>query len=549
MHDHLIDLGREIAENQSPYRLWSPQQIMNVDNEVQGIAIRGITTIAARSTSEIEEFPQCSPGGKLIVNTNRGPYRLEPSSLRLKFFHVTGNCYKQVIGELSRELVWLRWNGIEQRNLQSLSSLKNLRILELYGNGYHGGHCLKELWTENNAPMQLRELTIQGCSEFQRFPKSIGCLRHLKKIVVSYGSKLKNLPEEFCLLQSLEQLELNGPELSSLPKSFGDLRNLRHLDLHNCSKLKRLPISFKELTLLQHISLDGCFNLALESNILENMTKLECLKIQGCDQLEELPRHITNQASLTELSCSIKSLREVPVNIGQLSKLQTISIGALEELRAHTRWEEAGIESLEYVERLRRVELQAFGRSGVEGCIQNIQNLQNLPDKILICTRAVPDASSFVNFVSNYLSVINSNDKQNMSFNADGTLVCFVVECQSPKTNLLLMGGNVGCYKSISWAEVEKGKWVWIALFSQFSEWHNEKVYHVSTSPGSLEGAFSIPIRHQKGTIPLSFNMSQSPVNIISTVPSYEVEIAYAVGAKMERLVEAFKFLWQTVPN
>ncbi|XP_059064097.1 disease resistance-like protein DSC1 [Cryptomeria japonica] len=489
MHDHLIDLGREIAENQSPYRLWSPQQIMNVDNEVQGIAIRGITTIAARSTSEIEEFPQCSPGGKLIVNTNRGPYRLEPSSLRLKFFHVTGNCYKQVIGELSRELVWLRWNGIEQRNLQSLSSLKNLRILELYGNGYHGGHCLKELWTENNAPMQLRELTIQGCSEFQRFPKSIGCLRHLKKIVVSYGSKLKNLPEEFCLLQSLEQLELNGPELSSLPKSFGDLRNLRHLDLHNCSKLKRLPISFKELTLLQHISLDGCFNLALESNILENMTKLECLKIQGCDQLEELPRHITNQASLTELSCSIKSLREVPVNIGQLSKLQTISIGALEELRAHTRWEEAGIESLEYVERLRRVELQAFGRSGVEGCIQNIQKW---PKEITVCTRAVPDASA--------LSPKNS----------------LRLACTTENTERKIY------ISSYDWMELEKGKWVWAALFTQYSLFHNI----ISRDAGS-----------------------RVPLVKAGKVEEGEVERGLLVMGEEERVKEAFTRLLASLSN
>lgn len=27
MHDHLRDMGREIASKQSPYRLWCPQQI------------------------------------------------------------------------------------------------------------------------------------------------------------------------------------------------------------------------------------------------------------------------------------------------------------------------------------------------------------------------------------------------------------------------------------------------------------------------------------------------------------------------------------------
>ena len=45
----------------------------------------------------------------------------------------------------------------------------------------------------------------------------------------------------------------------------------------------------------------------------------------------------------------------------------------LEELRADTRWEEQGIESLEPLEKLKCVELRANRRSGVEGCIQSIQ--------------------------------------------------------------------------------------------------------------------------------------------------------------------------------
>ncbi|XP_057825182.1 TMV resistance protein N isoform X2 [Cryptomeria japonica] len=752
MHDHLRDLGREIANHQSPHRLWSTQQIINIDSETQRIGIRGIMATTTGCTSEVEEISLCFQGRKIRVNTNRGYYSFTPSLLGLKILHVRGNYFNQVIADISKDLVWLRWFAIGHNNLGSLGSLKKLRVLELYGKKF-SNHFSEELWeTDGDAPVQLRELVISECHNFQRFPKSIGFLKDLQKLVLTneYGNEMKNLPKEFCLLQSLEHLELSGcQKLSSLPSSFGQLRNLRHIDLSGCEELKKLPVSFKELTLLQHLNLKGCSKLTLESDILENMMKLENLDLSNCERLEELPRHITNQVSLRELHLyGIRMLREIPMNISQLSKLKVMEIGselltslptslgdlcsltsliisecpklecvpdtlghlnlleyleisnsgvkslpqstgqlnnlqrldihgcpisqldlrawlfasslcslkqinlsrtevskisiprdccpglrtifidynkhlteieilpstvesirlmeckmvrsiwgidglvnmqwlmitdcpkldalpnfaqfsslrvfelrgcyrvkkihglehctALEELTAETRWKEAGIECLERMERLRIVNLTATNRSSVEGCIQS---MQNLPDKILICTRAVPDASSFVNFVSNYLSVINSNDKQNMSFNADGTLVCFVVECQSPKTNLLLMGGNVGCYKSISWAEVEKGKWVWIALFSQFSEWHNEKVYHVSTSPGSLEGAFSIPIRHQKGTIPLSFNMSQSPVNIISTVPSYEVEIAYAVGAKMERLVEAFKFLWQTVPN
>lgn len=175
-------------------------------------------------------------------------------------------------------------------------------------------------------PVQLRELSI-FCSKFQRFPKSIGRLQHLKKISIHHErtdvavDEMRSLPQEFCLLQSLERLSLGGSELSSLPSSFGDLRNLKYVNFSNCTKLRKLPLSFKKLTLLQYLSLNNCYKLTLESDILENMTRLLYLGINGSKQLEELPRHVTNQASLTELVCCIERLKELPVNIGQLRKL------------------------------------------------------------------------------------------------------------------------------------------------------------------------------------------------------------------------------------
>ncbi|XP_057867121.2 disease resistance protein TAO1 isoform X2 [Cryptomeria japonica] len=393
MHDHLRDLGKEIANHHSPYRVWSSQQIINVHNDVQGIAIRAIMVTRDGSTSEVDQFPQCSEGGELIVNTSRGFRSLAPSSLGLKFLLVSGNYYNQVIGDLSRELVWLRWSSIEERNLHSLNSMKNLRVLELYQKRLGENH-LEELWeTDSNAPVQLRELLIYNCSEFQKFPESIGCLRHLKKIVVSRGSKVSSLPDEFCRLQSLEHLELDMcRELSSLPCSFGDLRNLRHLDLSYCVELRKLPVSFKKLALLQHLNLQECSNLTLESDILENMTQLEYLNLSGCSKLEELPRHIINQGSLTVLYLKdTERLREVPWSIGQLSKLQKMSIGSelltslptsIGDLRSLTSLEIDKCHNLECLPdslgRLNLLESLYIGNSGVKSLPESAGQLINL---------------------------------------------------------------------------------------------------------------------------------------------------------------------------
>ncbi|KAH9289025.1 hypothetical protein KI387_033142, partial [Taxus chinensis] len=187
-------------------------------------------------------------------------------------------------------------------------------------------------------PVLLRELAIYDCGEFRRLPRSIGCLKHLRKIVVQQWhlrktavqlhSRVRNLPEEICLLQSLEHLVLMESSMSSLPNNFGHLTNLRYLDLRDCFELRTLPATFKQLTLLQHLDLEGCKKLTLNLNILENMTKLQYLKLSGCWELKDLPFPITNPASLGKLHLWDTRLRELPIKIGQLSKLREMSLGS-----------------------------------------------------------------------------------------------------------------------------------------------------------------------------------------------------------------------------
>ncbi|XP_059064013.1 disease resistance protein RPV1 isoform X2 [Cryptomeria japonica] len=322
MHDHLRDLGREVANQHSPYRLWLPQQIINVEKQTE-----------AGKTYQVM-IPSRSSDEELMPNSSGGNWSLTPSLHGLKIFVIRGDYCNKVMCEVSRELVWLRWFEIGQRNLPSWLPLKNLWVLELYEQEWGAEHHLEELWeSDNDAPVQLRELIISYCEKFQGFPTSIGCLNKLKKIVITEGLNFVNLPEEFCQLQSLKHLQLCGCNgLSSLPSSFGDLKNMRYLDLFNCTNLRRLPVSFKNLMLLEHLDLRMCEKLTFTSedlNILENMTKLEFFRLSGCEQVEELPRHITNQASLRELYLDgMKRLRELAIDIGQLSRLQKLMIGS-----------------------------------------------------------------------------------------------------------------------------------------------------------------------------------------------------------------------------
>ncbi|GLJ33495.1 hypothetical protein SUGI_0673780 [Cryptomeria japonica] len=320
MHDQLRDLGREIAEGRSPFRVWSTQQIRDIQIETtERVVIRGIKAATDDFYEECSyhqgtPFEECM---KLV----RGFFT--PSILV-----VQKNYFTKELARLLPGLVWLRWTHTPETTLTSWLLFKNLRVLEL-----PNAEVLEELWNDTAVPpLELRELNLQHAENFLGFPRSIKRLKHLKKITLdgNYSVPMDSLPEEFCLLESLEHLKLSKcSELESLPEDFGNLTNLRHLDLSYCRKLRMLPDSFKKLINLQYINFRFCRNLTLipeNEYILENVTKLETVDFSECAKVQKLPQHITNQLSLRQLNVKGTGLMELPSDIGELSKLEELSI-------------------------------------------------------------------------------------------------------------------------------------------------------------------------------------------------------------------------------
>ncbi|KAH9288997.1 hypothetical protein KI387_033114 [Taxus chinensis] len=342
MHDHLRNLGREIAAQVMPYRIWSAAQITNIENRGQwAMIVRGIMSATTQFApcSVHDEFPMCSshyqpPFEKCmeLMEHSDTAFKRQRPSFGLELLVVTNDNFKRDFSELSRDLVWLRWFDFKDSNLPTWLSLNNLRVLELYG-----ASNLEQLWEKSaHPPSQLRELIVTATSwgsNLERFPSSISHLKLLKKIaLISYlGDEFlfKRLPEEFCDLQFLEHVELRHCKmLSSLPTPFGKLTNLRHIDLSCCEELRTLPVSFKQLTHLGYLDLSGCKKLALPLDTLHNITQLLHFDISRCGRVQELPHQITNQASLRQLHMKDTRLRDVPSNIGQLSKLEVLKFGS-----------------------------------------------------------------------------------------------------------------------------------------------------------------------------------------------------------------------------
>lgn len=382
MHDHLRDLGRNIAKNEPgcPLRLWRTTEDLSNQSPVRGI----------------KNLADCS--------------RLGADTSSLQLLSAEGNLVESIVrvGQ-SPQLIWLCWLNCPFSSLPSWIPTKKLRVLKIS----EDDSGLETLWQESQVPMQLRELDI-AATLLLKIPESIGQLKHLEKIVLKPGISdnmdLKSLPDEFCLLQSLKHLELSHcsemkllPDsfgnltslqhimlsslysLEMLPDSFGNLKNVQHIRLSDCRKLKMLPETFGNyFTTLQHIDLSGCFRLktlpdsfwkiynlqhidlsycynleicpnsqtfgnltelkylnmkeckmlTISSETLGSITKLEYLCLPSCKRIEVLPPQVTHQRFMLELSLLCPGLKELSRDIQELSNLKRLHLGssALETL-------------------------------------------------------------------------------------------------------------------------------------------------------------------------------------------------------------------------
>ncbi|GLJ46346.1 hypothetical protein SUGI_0977030, partial [Cryptomeria japonica] len=402
MHDHLRDLGREIANKRSPYRLWSKSQIIEIQPQQEAVRVRGMAYAFGENCNY--HLGQ----GKVIIKTNQGERSLQPGSLGLKIFIGEGDFINEKYSKLAKELVCLGWSGFQHKSLPSWLSLKNLRILAL-----SSSTKLEGLWKRDaDVPSALKELVINDADNLKKI-ESLRGLRSLEQLEIRYSPRLDGLPslaeltslKKFVLfscgelemleglesLRSLETLEIDGCKLLNTLPNLGELTFLQKIELNNCKKLKRIESlkslrslegleicdcpeldglpSLGELTSLKKFELIECHKLEKLKG-LESLKSLETLKINNCKGLNTLP-NLTELTSLKkiELRCyeklkniesikSLRSLEELEIcycpeldglpSLGELTSLKKFELTKCPKLEKLE-----GLESLKSLERLR----------------------------------------------------------------------------------------------------------------------------------------------------------------------------------------------------
>nr|ACJ22820.1 NBS-LRR type putative disease resistance protein CNL-J3 [Phaseolus vulgaris] len=99
----------------------------------------------------------------------------------------------------------------------------------------------------------LRVLSLYGFQNLEEVPDSVGDLKHLHSLDLSYTA-IKKLPDSICLLYNLLILKLNYcSELEELPLNLHKLTKLRCLEFED-TRVTKMPMHFGELKNLQVLS-------------------------------------------------------------------------------------------------------------------------------------------------------------------------------------------------------------------------------------------------------------------------------------------------------
>ncbi|GMN53678.1 hypothetical protein TIFTF001_022815 [Ficus carica] len=183
--------------------------------------------------------------------------------------------------------------------------------------------CLMlEVSQQEIIPLEIRHLSVI-CNEADHL-KNIRCASKLRSFIFLFGRrKIAKVSNKMILsMKSLRSLDISSSRITKVPKSVGLLKHLRYLNL-SYTLVKELPNTICNLFNLQTLLLLHCNRLQKLPNNLRKLINLRHLNICGCNLLSELPHGIGE----------LRSLKTLPVFI--VGKVTGGSIADLRNLDLH----------------------------------------------------------------------------------------------------------------------------------------------------------------------------------------------------------------------
>jgi Leucine-rich repeat (LRR) protein len=285
--------------------------------------------------------------------------RLPDFSRNIRYLYLNGTAIEELpssIGGL-RELIYLDLGGCNRlKNLPSaVSKLGFLKKLDLSGCSsitefpkvsnnieelYLNGTAIREIPSSIECLVDLAELHLRNCKQFEILPSSICKLRKLQRLNLSGCLQFRDFPEVLEPMDSLRYLYLEQTRITKLPSPIGNLKGLACLEVGNCKYLNdikcfvdlQLPERCVDLDCLRKLNLDGC-TLSNVPDSLGCLLSLEVLDLSG-NNFSTIPLSINKLFELQYLglrNCMrLQSLPELPPRLSKLDvdncrSLRTVS--------------------------------------------------------------------------------------------------------------------------------------------------------------------------------------------------------------------------------
>ncbi|XP_057866212.1 disease resistance protein Roq1-like [Cryptomeria japonica] len=382
MHDHLRDLGREMADKETvqptdnqmshPRRLWRPEDLIGMrkikgfQGTLAGSEGKSFRCFINRVDIEDDFYMRCFLGS---TNTSTDLQVLELSSIfghrRIPEYPIPlQNLHTLSLERVSPVILW-------QRDDQVLLKLKELS-------------CIFDSILDSS-------LQNMYMSDFKKLLSSLGMFKNLRSLQIECGpeflrwesiiewNRLQKSIRELTYLQtlSLKSFKVEGEfALSNRGKTTVDLFPMRNLEaIILCGVLKTTVVSISGQFCPNLKSLQLCCMTDLIEMDLTGITTLECLSLLKCQQL----RKVLGNDLLKLEFFNIKlcpTMREFP-NFGGVNCLKRIYISQCENLQ--------DVSAFERLERLKRIwiaycpelksikaieHLKGLKRLWIQGCTQ-----------------------------------------------------------------------------------------------------------------------------------------------------------------------------------
>ncbi|KAH9781797.1 hypothetical protein KPL71_008615 [Citrus sinensis] len=189
------------------------------------------------------------------------------------------------------------------------------------------GTDIRELSFAIELLFRLVLLTLNGCKNLERLPRTISALKYLSTLNLSGLLKFREFPEKTLSKDQLLEIHLEGTAIRGLPASIELLSGNVLLNLKDCNNLKSLPSTINGLRSLRMLHLSGCSKL----KNAQALGKVESLEKDSDSWKKNVDKGI--KLSTTAVSaCSLACHRLIQTSKSHAEELNLITANS------HLRW-------------------------------------------------------------------------------------------------------------------------------------------------------------------------------------------------------------------